>query len=178
MIKFYLILVILIIWAIVLLQIFLRNLIQFFIILQGPFFAPCSNHRIRQIIKLAKLKPNMKIADLGSGDGRVLIELIKTNPRVIAVGYEIDPKYIHLSKKNIKHAGLDKMITIKNQSFWQADLTNYDLITLYCTQNFMKKLEKKLKSEIKTSARVISVYFKFPTWQPTQVLGEIKLYRK
>jgi tRNA A58 N-methylase Trm61 len=174
--KFYLILTILIALALVLLGVFIRALIKFAIALQGPFFAPVSYQRIKQIIKLAGLKPGMKVADLGSGDGRILIKLVKTQPKIKAIGYEIDPKYVKLSRKKIKKEGLENKIIIKNTSFWKADLSSFDVITIYCTQNFMKKLEKKLKAEIGRSTKVISVYFHFPTWKVKKILGDIKLY--
>lgn len=155
-----------------------RLIIRFYITFQGPFFAPTSYNRIKQISQLAKLKPGMKIADLGAGDGRILIELVRAHPKVTAVGIELDPKYVKLATANVKAAGLEKSIQIKHVSFWGTDLSKYDVITVYCVQRFMDKLEKKLKNEIKKSCKVISVFFQFPTWKPVEQLGDIRLYRK
>lgn len=155
-----------------------RLIIRFYITFQGPFFAPTSYDRIKQISRLAKLKPGMKVADLGSGDGRILIELVKAHPKVTAVGIELDPKYVKLATANVKAAGLSKRIRIKHVSFWGVDLSKYDLITVYCVQRFMGKLEKKLNDEVKKSCKVISVFFQFPTWKPKQQLGDIRLYQK
>lgn len=155
----------------------IRTLVRFWVTLNGPFYAPTSDKRIKQIIKLAELKPGMKVADLGSGDGRILIELVKAEPKITAVGYEIDPKYIKLSRKKIKEAGLEKQIEIRAQNFWQADLSQFDVITVYCVQRFMGRLEKKLKDEIGKKTKVISVFFYFPHWQPKEKLGDIKLYQ-
>jgi tRNA G46 methylase TrmB len=155
-----------------------ETLIRLYVSLQGPFFAPTSYQRIKQINQLAKLKPGMKVADLGSGDGRILIELIKANPKVTAVGIELDPKYVKLATKNVRAAKLTKQIQIKHASFWEVDLSGYDVITVYCVQRFMGKFEKKLKKEIKKSCKVISVFFQFPTWKPKERLGDIRLYKK
>ncbi|MBU0576888.1 methyltransferase domain-containing protein [Patescibacteria group bacterium] len=155
-----------------------KTIVKLYVVLQGPFFAPTSYKRIKQIARLAKLKPNMKLADLGAGDGRVLIELAKSCPGIKAVGIELDPEYVKLARKNISAAGLAKKIQIKHASFWEVSLSEYDVITTYCIQRFMGKLEKKLKNEIKKSCKVISVFFQFPTWEPKKQLGDIRLYRK
>lgn len=155
-----------------------RMMVRLFINLQGPFFAPTTDKRIKQIIKLAKLKPKMRVIDLGVGDGRILIALVKACPQISAVGIELDPKYVKLAKANIRAAGLTKRIRIKHGSFWSEDLTNYDVITIYGIQRIMGRLEKKLKNEVKKSGKVISVYFHFPNWKPREELGDIKLYQK
>lgn len=154
-----------------------RQIVRIYVNLNGPFFAPTSYKRIKQIDTLAELKPGMTIADLGAGDGRILIELVKKNPRVKAVGIELDPKYVKLARKNVKAASLEKQITIKQQSFWEIDLSKFDVITVYCVQRFMGKLGQKLKREIKEKTKVISVFFVFPNWKPKKQLGDIRLYQ-
>ncbi len=173
-----LLLIIIIIAGIFLLFEVKRLIVRLYITLQGPFFAPTSHERVEQVIKLAKLKKGMKIADLGSGDGRILIGLVKNHPDVTATGIELDPKYVKLATKNVEKAGLSDRIKIRHASFWEVNLSEFDVITMYCVQRFMGKLEKKLKKEIKKSCRVISVFFQFPTWSPTEKLGDIRLYRK
>lgn len=165
----------LIIFLLILLK---KALIRFYITIQGPFFAPTSYKRIEQIVQLAQLKPGMKIADLGSGDGRILIGLVKACPKITAVGIELNPKYVKLATKNVEETGLSNKIQIKHASFWNTDLSKYDVITVYGVQRFMGKLEKKLKNEVKKSCKVISVFFQFPNWESKKRLGDIRLYRK
>ncbi len=156
---------------------FIRTLVRFYVTLKGPFYAATSVERIEQIIEMAKLKPGMRVVDLGSGDGRILIELVKAAPEILAIGYEIDPKYVKLSRKKIAEAGLEDKIKIEQKSFWQADFSQDDIITVYCLQRFMERLEKKLRAEIKPDCKVISVFFQFPHWQPKKELGDIRLYQ-
>jgi hypothetical protein len=42
----------------------------------------------------------------------------------------------------------------------------------------MKKLEKKLKKEAKSSVKIISNYFCFPTWLPAKNEEGVYLYKK
>ena len=42
----------------------------------------------------------------------------------------------------------------------------------------MKRLEKKLKKELKPSARIISYYWKFPNWKIKNKKENIFVYQK
>lgn len=140
-------------------------------------FAETSDTRIKQFMSLVPLKKGMIAADLGSGDGRILIKLAQ-KANLTAVGYEIDPKLVKLSRAKIAEAGLSSRITIKQQSFWRAELGNFDLVTVYGVQEMMPRLEKKLLKELKKGASIVSVYFKFPSWMEKKRLGDIRLYQK
>ncbi len=173
----YILLVFLIIMAGLMVRLMVRLLFRLYISLQGAFFAETSDTRIKQFMSLVPLKKGMIAADLGSGDGRILIKLAQ-KANLTAVGYEIDPKLVKLSRAKIAEAGLSSRITIKQQSFWRAELGNFDLVTVYGVQEMMPRLEKKLLKELKKGASIVSVYFKFPSWMEKKRLGDIRLYQK
>jgi cyclopropane fatty-acyl-phospholipid synthase-like methyltransferase len=145
-----------------------------YIVLQGAFFAVSRPERIDKILKLLAVKPGLKVADLGSGDGRVLVALAKAG--VIAEGYEIDPLLIFQSRRLVKKHGLENKIKIHAQSYWSADLSKYDSIVVYGIGHIMKRLEKKLAQDLKPGTPVISNFFQFPNWQAKKKLGEVRLY--
>ena len=74
------------------------SVVYFF--LQGPIFAPSSETAISTMLKLAKIKPGVRIADLGSGDGRVVRAFAKKGVEVH--GFEINPLLVLISKNKIK----------------------------------------------------------------------------
>lgn len=149
--------------------------------------------------------PNLKIADLGSGNAKVLIAIAQLAEKMqIPVdlhGYEINPLLVWYSRMRIKWGAIPPFtkerlggVTLKktnknsltmkqfnnikifNQSFFSTDLSSYDIITLYATTYIMKKLEKKLQNELKPGAIVISNYFQFPNWKPSKSLNHVYLY--
>lgn len=152
-------------------------LIRLFITLQGPFFGATSDERIHDLLTLVKLKPGDMVVDLGSGDGRVLIALAQEYD-IQAVGYEIDPKYVKLSKEKITEAGLADKITIYDQNFWEADISSFDVVVIFCVPRFLPRIERKFAKELKRGATVYSIFFRFPTWKPIKELGDIRVYRK
>lgn len=128
------------------------------------------------MIELSELKPGEKAADLGSGDGRIVIAMARIG--AIAHGYEINPFLVWWSRYKIRRAGLQDQAFIHLGSFWSKDLSKFDVVTVFGTTHIMKGLEKKLKKELKSNARVISYVFAFPSWEYAQKESAIFVYRQ
>ncbi len=142
----------------------------------GAPFNSSSRKKVRNMIDLASVKKDEKAADLGSGDGRIIISLAQAGAE--AYGYEINPLLVWYSRQKIKKAGLSDLATIKWQNFWNVDLSSFDIITVFQIDISMKKLERKLKSELKSKARVVSNYWTFPTWLYRKSKGQVYLYEQ
>lgn len=142
----------------------------------GAFFAVVKKEEIEKMILLSDIKPGEKAVDLGSGDGRLVIAL--ANAGAQACGYEINPFLVWSSRKNIKRAGLEGKAFIYQKNLWEEDLGDFDIITLFGIKFMMKKLESKLKKEMKIGSRVVSKYFTFPDWQPSGQEDNVYLYKK
>lgn len=142
----------------------------------GAFYASTRAETVKKMVELAQIKPGEKAVDLGSGDGRLVIALAQAGAQ--ASGYEIDPLLVWLSRRKIRQAGLEKQAFIYRQSFWNEDLSGFDAVTVYGISQMMKRLEKKLKGELKAGARVVSNYYTFPDWAESKKEDRLHLYQK
>ena len=142
----------------------------------GAPFQPSSNKALKEIIKLAKVKRGDRVADLGSGNGKIVIEFAKRG--IEAHGYEINPLLVWLSRRRIKHLGLQKRAFIHSGNFMNANLSRFNIITSFQISYIMPGLEKKLKRELKKGSKVISNTWRFPNWKPKRKLGVVYLYVK
>lgn len=141
----------------------------------GAVYVPTRVETVKRIINILDIKPGEKVADLGSGDGRLVIALAKAGAE--AYGYEINPFLFLLSRKNIKKAGLKGKAFIHLKSFWNEDLSQFDAISVYGISYIMDKLEKKLKKELKNNSRVACNRFNFHNWRYFKKEEEIYLYK-
>lgn len=137
---------------------------------------PSKRERVKKMIELADIKPGEKAVDLGSGDGRLVIALAKAGAR--AYGYEINPWLVRSARKNIGKEKVGDRAIIHRKNFWQEDLSDFDIITVYGLNHVMRRLEKKLQKELKPGARVISNSFQFPSWPHSKKEDNIYLYTK
>jgi ribosomal protein L11 methylase PrmA len=139
-------------------------------------YVPSSWTRLDTMIQLCSIKPGQKTADLGSGDGRVVIALAERGAE--AHGFEIDPERVDLAKSNIRKSGLENKAFIHQANFWDVNLNQFDVITIYGITGIMERLEAKLLKELREGSRVICNYFNFPTWPYTLKKEDIYLYSK
>lgn len=140
----------------------------------GAVFAGTRPKIVQTMISLAEANPAKKAVDVGSGDGRLVIAMAKAGTE--AHGYEINPFLVLLSRRNIKKAGLSGRAFVHWKNFWNEDFSSFDIVTVYGISYMMKKLEAKLKKELKPNARVISNYFTFSDWQYAQREDNVYLY--
>ncbi len=127
---------------------------------------------LKNIIKLTKPQANDLIAELGSGDGRVCIELALQNKKTKIHGYEINPFLVMISRRKIRKLNLQKQIKIYWKNFWKVNLAKYNKIVFFQFSTITKRLEKKFNKELKKNTKVISHNWKLPNWKAKKQLGE------
>lgn len=127
------------------------------------------------MLELSDIKPGEKVADLGSGDGRIVIEFAKKGAE--AHGYELDSELVFKSNNLIKQEGLEHIAFIHNADFWREDLSSFDVITIYPMPDIMEDLENKLVKELKTNTRILLNYYPFPHLKPNSSKHHIYLYK-
>lgn len=157
------------------LAVFVFGIISLVYLRRGAIFVPSFRDKVDQMIRLANLKPGMKVADLGSGDGRIVIAAGKLG--VQADGFEINPVLVLWSRIKIKRQKLNNA-RVYFSDFWSADLSQYDVIIVFGITHIMEKLGLKLSKELKNGAVVISNAFRFPNLTEIQNQDSIHIYRK
>lgn len=138
-----------------------------------PYFAT-SRYRVDTMVNLSSVTQIDKVADLGTGDGRIAIAFAKEGAWVDA--YELDNDLIKKAKEAIKKEKLESHIKIIKKDFWEADLSSFDIICVYPMPDIMALLEEKLLRELKPGARVLLNYYPFTNWRFTTCENNVYLY--
>jgi SAM-dependent methyltransferase len=144
------------------------------VIYRGAPFVQSDDSKIVKMIELAQLHGTERVVDIGSGDGKLVIELAKNG--VAADGVEINPYLVRVSRKRIKESVLEHLAQIHQTSLWKFDTSSYDTVFVYGTGLMMNKLAKKLLRELKPGARVISNHFKLPGWEIQEEESGVLVY--
>lgn len=144
-------------------------------------WVPLRMSTVDRMLDLANIKPGEIVADLGSGDGRLLIRALKKH-KARGVGYEINPIMAWFCRLDMLMRRMDKDIRIKRQDMHKADISRADVIMTYLLPEANQKLEKKIMTEARPGARVISYAFNYPNWSHTHKeragAGNIYVYHK
>jgi SAM-dependent methyltransferase len=131
--------------------------------LAGGPFVPSSKAATRAMITMAQIKPGMTVYDLGSGDGRLLFLAASRGAK--AVGYELNPILAYFTKLRALFSPYRKNITVYCSNFWNADISDADILFVYLLPWHMERLAAKLKKEGKKNSRIVSNSFIFPHWK-------------
>ena len=96
----------------------------------------------------------------------------------LASGFENNPLLVWWARYKIRKAGLSDQANIFWKSYWQTDLSSYDVVVVFGITHIMARLESKLQAELRPGSLVISNIFRFPNWKPVSVDGALFVYEK
>jgi hypothetical protein len=147
----------------------------FFPLGHGAIYDPSSAAETQIMADVADVLPGEKAADLGSGDGRVVIALALKGAE--AHGYEVNPVLVAISRRRIRQRGLAGRAFIHWGNFWRKNMSRYSLVTVFQVGFVMGRLESKLKKELAPGSRIVSHYWRFPGLTPEHARGSIYRYR-
>ena len=127
----------------------------------GAPWVPTPYKTIKKMLKLAEVKPEDVVYDLGSGDGRVIIEAARSFGAK-AVGIEIDPLRFMWTKVRIFLLGLSNKVNVLLGNFFKIDISDADVVTIYLLQETNVKLIDKFIRELRPGTRIVSNTFTLP----------------
>jgi len=132
----------------------------------GAGWEPTSRDRVRKMLEMSGAGPSDVVYDLGSGDGRIVVEAARRY-HARAIGVEADPFRVLYSRLTISILHLQDRARIVWGNFFHIDLHEATIVTLFLSQWTNRKLESKLMAELKPGARVVSYEWTLDGWTPT-----------
>lgn len=132
-------------------------------------YLPSSDRVVKVALDMAELKEGEVFADLGCGDGRVLITAAKRYG-AYAVGFELNPNLVRLARREVRFAGVCGSVDIVEGDFFLADLSRFDVIYAYPSPSIVDMLSLKLAAECKKGCRVVVHDHLLPNLTPRKVV--------
>ena len=129
---------------------------------------PTKPERIEKALKLAKLRANETLYDLGAGDGRVLL-IAARDFGAKAVGIEVGPIQCALIWLRATANGFGSQIQLRWADYYKADLHDADVVFIYATSKEITKLAPHLEKQMKQGSRLVSISADFNEWEPSIV---------
>ena len=109
--------------------------------------------------------PSDVVYDLGSGDGRVLVEAAKTY-HAKAVGIEADPLRVLISRYSVAMSHVQGQARVIWGNFFHTNLSEATIVTMFLSQGTNQKLKPKFMAELRPGTRVVSHVWTFDGWSP------------
>jgi hypothetical protein len=106
------------------------------------------------------------VFDLGSGDGRIVLEAARLNPKVQGRGVEIDEKLVLDSRKVAQDKGLADRVQFLHQNAFDANLKEATVIAMWLWPELMRMLRPKILAEARPGTRVVTRIWDLGSWTP------------
>jgi precorrin-6B methylase 2 len=129
-------------------------------------FVPTEQDDVARMLKLAGLHDGDVVYDLGSGDGRIVLEAAKLNPTARGRGVEIDEKLVMESRRVAMDLGVSDRVQILHQNAFDADLKDANIIAMWLWPEIMRMLRPKILAEARPGTRVVTRIWDLGSWKP------------
>ena len=130
-------------------------------------YVPTPRKVVDEMLRMAELKPDDVVYDLGCGDGRIVIAAAQLRG-VKAVGYDIDPERVKEARANVRAAGVEHLVRIEQADVFTLDLTGASVITLYLLPQLNVRLMPQL-ARLRPGSRILSHNFDMRGAKPVEV---------
>jgi cyclopropane fatty-acyl-phospholipid synthase-like methyltransferase len=130
-------------------------------------FVPSPMHVVQKMIEVADIKKGDVLYDMGSGDGRIIIEAAKKYG-VRGVGIDLNPDLVAKARENAKNEGVSDLVEFRAQDGLTVDISEATVVTLYMFKWFNNALKPKLQ-KLKPGSRIVAHDFDIDDWKPTRI---------
>ena len=132
-------------------------------------YEPTPMDVVQAMLKLAEVRADDLVADLGCGDGRIVVEAVRRyGARGLCV--DIDARRIAEARRNAAEAGVAERITFRQQDLFATELKGVSVVMLFLSPDFNLKLRPKLRRELGAGARVVSHWHDMGDWKPSRTV--------
>ncbi|HET7669017.1 MAG TPA: class I SAM-dependent methyltransferase [Burkholderiales bacterium] len=118
-----------------------------------------------RMLELAGTRSGDLVADLGSGDGRIVITAARRFG-ARGLGIELDAGLVQKSRENARLAGVAERVSFVQGDVLTTDFSTASVVTVYLLPDLMGRLQPRFAEELKPGTRVVSHAFRMAGWRP------------
>jgi cyclopropane fatty-acyl-phospholipid synthase-like methyltransferase len=122
---------------------------------------------VQAMIDAAEIRKGDVLYDMGSGDGRIVIEAAKKYG-IRGVGIDLNPELVAKARESALNEGVSHLVEFRAQDGLTVDISEATVVTLYMFKWFNNALRPKLQ-KLKPGSRVVAHDFDIDDWKPTRI---------
>ena len=135
----------------------------------GPY-VPTPWVIVDEMLKLADLRADDVVYDLGSGDGRLVITAAKRY-QARGVGIELQPELVELARAGAKKDEVADRVKFIQGDLFETDIREASVVTLYLLPRFVTRLAPRFLAELRPGTRIVSHDYPLVPWKPDKELS-------
>ena len=128
-------------------------------------YVPTPANVIAAMFEMTGIAAGDFVIDLGSGDGRIVIEAAKQKG-ARGVGVELDSSLVNTARGAAKREGVAERVTFVEGNLFDVDIRKASVLTLYLLPHINAQLRPRILHDLRPGTRVVSHDFDMGAWKP------------
>ena len=138
-------------------------------------YLPSTQLDVEELLRVAAIVPQDVVIDLGSGDGRIVIDAARYFG-ARGFGVDIDEKLVALANDNARQAVVSERVRFYHRDVFDTDVREATVVTMYLLPNLVNRLRPKLLAELKPGTRIVAHDYGFDGWKPDRTVKVTKTF--
>jgi len=138
-------------------------------LIDGGPYVPTPDAVVDRMLELASVRRDDLVVDLGSGDGRMVIEAARRYG-ARGRGVERDARLVELARTAAEKAKVADRVSFTQGDIFEFDLRGATVVTLYLLPRLLVQLLPKLRAELAPGARIVSHDYPLEPWPADRTL--------
>jgi len=131
-------------------------------------FVPSDQENVERMLKLAQLRDDDVVVDLGSGDGRIVLTAARMNKKLRGWGVDIDEKLVLESNAAAHAQGVADRVQFFHRNAFDADLREVTVIAMWLWPEFQLLLRPMILAQARPGTRIITNLWDLGSWKPDE----------
>ena len=131
-------------------------------------YVPSEQGNVERMLRLAQLKDDDVVVDLGSGDGRIVLTAARMNKKLRGWGVDIDEKLVNESNATARARGVADRVQFFHRNAFDADLREATVIAMWLWPEMQRLLRPVILAQARPGTRVITNLWDLGSWPPDE----------
>ena len=131
----------------------------------GAPYVPTLQNVVDAMLEIALINTNDYLIDLGSGDGRIVIEAASKHG-ARGMGVEHDVNLLQIANEEAKRRGVSGRVSFVRDDLFSVDVSRASVLTLYLSRPMNLKLLPRIFAQLRPGTRVVAHDFDMGNWKP------------
>jgi hypothetical protein len=131
-------------------------------------YVPSDQANVERMLKLAQLRDDDVVVDLGSGDGRIVLTAARMNRKLRGWGVDIDEKLVKESNAAARARGVADRVQFFHRNAFDADLREATVIAMWLWPEMQLLLRPLILAQARPGTRIVTNMWDLGSWRPDE----------
>jgi len=127
-------------------------------------YVPSDQENVERMLKLANLRDDDVVVDLGSGDGRIVLTAARMNRKLRGWGVDVNEELVRDSNATARSRGVAGRVQFFHRNAFDADLREATVIAMWLWPEMQRMLRPVIMAQARPGTRIVTNLWDLGDW--------------